>query len=151
MCSYRSRLDGRANGRIYEENNYWYTGQTEVVYRYRTRTNVDLTATCVVTVERHIDIDHPDFLLPSGTKTIDSEAFFEVAAKVVKLPESVTAIGTLAFANCPNLVAVYIPEDCTAIATNAFSGCVNLTIYGHEGSYAEFYAGKQGFAFKTVD
>ena len=96
-------------------------------------------------------INNPDFKLPLTTKTIESEAFSGIAAKRVKLPEGITAIRALAFADCPNLVGVYIPEDCTSIATNAFSGCTNLTIYGHEGSYAEFYAGKQGFAFKAVD
>lgn len=96
-------------------------------------------------------LNNPDFTLPNATQIIDEEAFSGIAAKRVKLPEGVTAIRRLAFANCPNLVGIYIPEDCTSIATNAFTGCANLTIYGQAGSYAEFFAGKHGFAFQAAD
>ena len=117
----------------------------------------DESAAYAFAVEHGIPVvflDMPDdfkFKVPAGTLIIDEEAFSGVAAKRVKLPEGVTAIRRMAFANCPNLVGIYIPEDCTSIATNAFSGCANLTIYGQSGSYAEFYAGKHGFAFKAVD
>lgn len=33
-----STLDGRSNGRTYDGNHYWYTGEKPTVYRYRTRT-----------------------------------------------------------------------------------------------------------------
>ena len=82
---------------------------------------------------------NPDFTLPTAAKTIESEAFSGITAKRVKLPEGVTKIASKAFANCPNLVAIYIPDGCTNIAADAFEGVSGLTIFCHEGSYAEFY------------
>ena len=92
-----------------------------------------------------------DFTVPAGTKTIENEAFAGIGTRRVKLPEGCEQIGSHAFAACPNLVAIYIPEDCTNIATDAFYDVNFLTIFGVDGSYAEFYAGKHGFDFVAVD
>ena len=48
-------------------------------------------------------------------------------------------------------MGIYIPYGCTSIAMTAFDGVTGLTIYGYDGSYAEFYAGKNGFKFVAVD
>ncbi len=92
----------------------------------------------------------PDITLPPAFSTIDVEAFYGTLAKRVLLPESVTAIRSRAFADCPNLIQIYIPESCTGIAQDAFSGVIGLTIFGREGSYAEFFAKKYGFGFVLV-
>ena len=91
-----------------------------------------------------------DFTLPPFVSTIDVEAFCGTLAKRVLLPESVTGIRSRAFADCPNLIQIYIPESCTGIAQDAFSGVTGLEIFGREGSYAEFFANKYGFAFVAV-
>jgi len=92
-----------------------------------------------------------DFKLPGEMTVVGEEAFSGIAAKRVRLGEKVTKISSSAFANCPNLTCIYIPDGCTGIASNAFTGAGNLTVYGHDGSYAEFYAGKNGYDFINVD
>ena len=98
-----------------------------------------------------VSLDQFDFKTPVRLKTVENEAFTGIKAKRVRLAESVTKIGSRAFANCPKLVCIYIPYDCTNIPANAFSGVDNLTIYGHDGSYAEFYAEKYHYGFVNVD
>ena len=88
-----------------------------------------------------------DFQMPASLTTIEEEAFSGIVARRVRLGENVTSIGSKAFAYCPNLVSIYIPDGCTSIPKNAFDGVAHLTIYGHDGSYAEFYANKYGYDF----
>ena len=96
-------------------------------------------------------LNNPDFVIPSGITEIAEESFTGIAAKRVKLPENCAGISANAFAYCPNLIGIYIPDSCTSIAKTAFSGVTNLTIYGYDGSYAEFFAGKYGFEFVAID
>lgn len=93
---------------------------------------------------------NPDFTMPLGTRIIEEEAFAGIAADSVKLPEGIASIGSRAFADCPNLHRIYIPESCTSIAADVFTPGSDLTIYGQDGSYAEFYAGKHGFDFVAM-
>ena len=96
-------------------------------------------------------LNNPDFTLPAFVHTIEEEAFFGISAKRIRLPESITSIGSYAFANCPHLSQIYIPEGCENIAATAFSGVTELTIYGADGSYAEWFASKRGFKFVSVN
>ena len=93
----------------------------------------------------------PDFVLPAALTTIDAEAFTGGAFSYVKLSDKTTSIGARAFADCPNLRYVYIPEATTGIAGDAFSGVDGLTILGKSGSYAEFFAQKNGYAFDATE
>jgi len=92
----------------------------------------------------------PDFILPTALKEIDEEAFANCAFGYVHIPDGVTRIERRAFADCPNLHDVDIPESATSVDPTAFAGTSGLTIHGTEGSYAEFYASKYGFAFIPV-
>ena len=92
----------------------------------------------------------PDFILPTSLREIEAEAFEGGAFSFVRLPDGTASIGSRAFANCPNLMHIYIPASATSIDPAAFAGTTGLTIYGTDGSYAEFYAGKYGFAFIPV-
>ncbi len=89
----------------------------------------------------------PDFVLPASLTTIGEEAFAGGAFTYARIPEGTTRIEGRAFADCPNLRHVYIPESATSIDSTAFAGTSGLTIHGKDGSYAEFYASKYGFAF----
>jgi len=89
----------------------------------------------------------PDLILPSSLKTVGEEAFEGGAFKYAVLPESTESIERRAFANCRNLRDIYIPEMTTRITEDAFEGVSGLTIHGKEGSYAEYFAEKQGYAF----
>ena len=93
----------------------------------------------------------PDFVLPAALTTIDAEAFAGGAFSYVKLSDKTTSIGARAFADCPKLRYVYIPETTTGIAGDAFSGVDGLTILGKSGSYAEFFALRNGYAFVAAE
>jgi hypothetical protein len=92
-----------------------------------------------------------DFILPASLTFIEDEAFAGGAFRYVQLPEGVSVIRSCAFADCPNLAYIYIPEETGTIARDAFSGVSGLTILGHSGSYAEFYAQRNGIAFVAVE
>ena len=92
-----------------------------------------------------------DFFIPSFVTVIEEEAFMGIPAKCIKLSENVKEIGAKAFANCKGLEAIYIPSTCKSIASNAFSDVTGLTIFGADGSYAEFYANKYGFDFVKAE
>ena len=80
----------------------------------------------------------PDFLLPTGTLGIQSEAFVGIAATVVYIPNSCRSIGAAAFRDCPNLRQIQIPAGCT-IGEDAFAGDFGLRIFGYRNSPAETY------------
>ena len=92
-----------------------------------------------------------DFILPDSLTTIEAEAFEGGAFRYVQLPEGAIMIGSRAFADCPSLAYIYIPEETGTIAVDAFSGVSGLTILGRSGSYAEFYAQRNGIAFVAVE
>ena len=80
----------------------------------------------------------PDFVLPTGTLGIQSEAFVGIAATVVYIPNSCRSIGAAAFRDCPNLRQIQIPAGCT-IGEDAFAGDFGLRIFGYRNSPAENY------------
>ena len=88
-------------------------------------------------------------VLPQAVTVIAEESFMNTSFYYVVLPESVTAIEAKAFADCSNLKYIYIPDHTTKIAENAFLNVNGLTIYGKEGSYAEFFAHKYGYEFQA--
>lgn len=93
----------------------------------------------------------PDFILPASLTTIEAEAFAGGAFNYAQLSEGVTAIGSRAFADCPNLAYIYIPTATGTIAKDAFADVDGLTILGHSDSYAEFYAQRNGYTFVALD
>ena len=87
----------------------------------------------------------PDFILPAGTTTVEDYAFQGCAFTYVRLSDETTTLGNGAFADCPNLKHVYLPQKTVIIGSNVFPD--GVTIHGKDGSYAEFYANKNGFDF----
>ena len=69
----------------------------------------------------------------------------------VKIPDSVTSIGNIAFAYCTSLTEVKIPNSVTYIGSEAFKDCNNLTIYGYVGSTAETYAKENNIPFVDIN
>ena len=61
------------------------------------------------------------------TYKIGREVFRYRDITSVVIPESVTAIGDLAFLGCRKLTSVVVPDSVTSIGKSAFSGCSNLT------------------------
>ena len=92
-------------------------------------------------------MNDPDFVLPNDLKIIEEEAFSEIKASVVKLPDSVDTIGAKAFSNCANLAQIYIPETTDTISEDAFLNVSDLIIYGREDSNAAVFASDYGYTF----
>ena len=68
-------------------------------------------------------------ILPSALTEISDEAFSGGAFSSVVIPESVTKIGSRAFADCPNLQYVQILGPTIDIAPDAFENVDGLTVY----------------------
>ena len=83
----------------------------------------------------------PDFEIPSGTRTIEDNAFEGIAATVVEIPENCTHIGNEAFKYCSQLTMIRIPMGCT-LGTDVFAGCAKVYVFGAAGSDAERYCGE---------
>ncbi len=66
------------------------------------------------------------------------------------IPDSVTFVGTSAFAGCTSLQSVTVPASVMSIGSFAFSGCDNLTVSGYTGSAAETYANENGIPFVSL-
>lgn len=143
------------NGDSEEITDYTVQGfdSTKVGRQVVTLTYQDQSAELAVLVLETTNVmTDPDMVLPANLITIEEEAFRGCGARWIKLSEQVEEIGDYAFADCSNLSQIYIPENTIRISTTAFNGLSNsLTIYGKDGSYAEFYAGKLGLKFVGVD
>ena len=93
----------------------------------------------------------PDMCLPYYITEIRESAFQGCSAKWIRLSERVERIEDFAFADSLTLTQIYIPERTNYISATAFNGLGQaLTIYGKSGSYAEFYADKNGYGFVAV-
>lgn len=86
--------------------------------------------------------------LPAALTAIEDEAFRGCGATCVFIPDGVTTIGALTFADCAALEEIHIPASVTSIADDAFNGHSSaLTIYSSEKSAAKEHAQKHGIKF----
>lgn len=87
--------------------------------------------------------------IPNSVTAIGKVAFYDcIGLNTITIPNSVTNIGEEAFAGCTGLKSVSIPETVTNIDSNAFSFCYNLSsikCYAYEPSDCK------GNAFNGVD
>lgn len=81
--------------------------------------------------------------LPAVLNVIGDGAYEDTALSWVILPDSVTAIGAGAFANCDNLTAVTVPAGVSQIDATAFAGSPVLLLVT-AGSPAEAWAQANG-------
>ena len=87
--------------------------------------------------------------VPDTVTNIGTCAFADnTTLKTVNLGNSVESIGSLAFFNCSSLEELYIPSSVTEIREDAFSGCDNLTIVCDEGSAAQQYASDNNIPYR---
>ena len=88
-------------------------------------------------------METPDFVLPASLDQIEEEAFTEIPANVVYIPDGCTSIGARAFKDCKNLKQIRIPDGCR-ISETAFEGCSNVIVFGTVGSLAEEFCMTEG-------
>ena len=86
----------------------------------------DLFSKFAIIKNRASDDGIYEFILPSGTITIDAEAFAGIKAKSVRLSDNCQTIGERAFAES-ELEKIYIPASVTSIGANALP--TNTVIY----------------------
>ena len=95
-------------------------------------------------------IDYDKLILPSDTETIEDEAFSNTSANYVLVPDSVTFIGSGAFAGNSRLYKVVILSDTATFGSNVFSNCPNVVVIGRSGSNAESYCQSNNIAFRIL-
>jgi len=66
------------------------------------------------------------FTLPASLKTIEEEAFAEITARRISVPEGCREIGSRAFADCEELIMIELPSSLEIIAADAFANSQNL-------------------------
>ena len=72
-------------------------------------------------------------------------------SRITAIPAGVSSINANSFKNKTGLSEVIIPAAVKSISSSAFAGCdKGLVICGYEGSYAESFANKNKFEFKSI-
>ena len=67
-------------------------------------------------------------IIPNSVTSIGSVAFAGCSSLTsIEIPNSVTSIGSVAFAGCSSLTSIEIPNSVTSIGEHAFYGCTGLT------------------------
>lgn len=79
-------------------------------------------------------------LADSSIESVSKNAFIGSGIEAVALPDTCTAIGDNAFAQCDELKTIMIPDTVTAISNNAFRSSPKVVIYAAADSYAVAYA-----------
>ena len=78
--------------------------------------------------------------LPNSIVFIGSTAFAETGITSITIPEGVTEIDVLAFANCTSLSSVMLPASLTTLGDGVFDGCTALTVINFAGTMKEWTA-----------
>lgn len=120
--------------------------QTELVIPYKIN-GVEITSIAGCYYSNALTIK-----IPNSVTNIGHMAFYNDAdLKLINIPDNVTTIGNTAFSNCTSLTSINIPDNVTSIGVAAFRGCTNLTIYCEQGSYAETYAKENNIPVMYTD
>ena len=82
------------------------------------------------------------FTLPADLTAIEDNAFEEIAAEAVYIPDGCKSVGNSAFANS-NISVIYVPDSVTEIGTDAFPS--NVFIYTPANSSAAKWAADHDF------
>ena len=89
--------------------------------------------------------------IPEGIRTIGDMAFQGIDELAeLTVPEGVTKIRWSAFSGCDRLREITLPASLEDIGTDAFEHAKDLLIKAPAGSWAEQYAGENGYRFEAL-
>ena len=97
-----------------------------------------------------------EYAMKDETKVVDTQFFgFDILGiESVEIPDSVTSIGSGAFAVCSGLTSITIPDSVTSIGSGAFKYCFGLTSITISDSVtsigSEAFAGCSGLTSITI-
>ena len=94
-------------------------------------TNYDSRDNCNAIIETSSNIlvaGCVNTVVPNGITSIGYGAFEGSKLTTLRLPSSVTSIGSYAYAYCDGLTAITIPDNVTTLGDYAFGYCKNLTL-----------------------
>lgn len=95
--------------------------------------------------------EQSDYAVPEGTLAIGDRAFsFCSSLTTLSLPEGLQSIGKEAFAWC-NHLTVRIPQSVTSIGSDAFHAIIDLTLAIDKDSFAASYAEENGLHYIYTD
>ena len=79
----------------------------------------------------HVPIDSLKTIVINGGNSIPDYTFSDCGSSVtnIKLPDSITSIGSNAFLECESLTSIEIPENVTTVGSWAFSSCSIENVY----------------------
>ena len=90
--------------------------------------------------------------IPNTVTYIGTDAFAGCnSLESIVIPDSVTKIDRYAFGGCSSLMTISISRSVSSIANNAFENSSNVIIYCPNNSYALIYAIENGLMFRTTD
>lgn len=72
------------------------------------------------------DVCGKTVIIPNGVEAINHSAFMDMDIEEVYMPDTVTVIGRMAFANCRNLRRIRLSEKLVRVAEGAFKDCESL-------------------------
>lgn len=73
------------------------------------------------------DCNIESFIVPKNVTRIGKNAFSYTPLQEINLPEKLTVIDEMAFAQCPNLKYIKVPDNVEIIGMSAFWSCSKLT------------------------
>lgn len=84
--------------------------------------------------------------------TVNAWSFFKCKMTSVEFPDSVTSVGTRAFADCTFLKTITVNNPNTTLTGDFCNGSEQeITVYGHKASTAETFASSNNYKFVSID
>ncbi|MCD7797505.1 MAG: leucine-rich repeat domain-containing protein, partial [Clostridiales bacterium] len=88
----------------------------------------------------------------STITAIDSYCFYNTKITTIEIPETVTSIGTRAFANCTFLYSATMYNANCTFSGDPFNGSnQSVTMYGYSSSTTQNYAESYSYTFVSID
>ncbi len=113
-------------------NNIWWKCETDDgAQGLHVDSGVQITTKQEIITARIPDLNKT-LHIPEDTESIEDMAFENIAAEIIFIPNSVKNIGSRAFANNPQLLAIFFPNKNVNIESDAFAGSMPTEFWDYE-------------------